>query len=168
MKTSNLTQISLRNDPINRRMHGFSFRVSEDEVWCSRWEFSFLFWLNYDFTHSMGAEMSCEHKEINGTRNGEVHTENLMKNREPFFRREELHLKRTKSNHSRPMKRCIMIYGHDRAPFGWIVVLINTRLIVIVWLRCVLILWRRGCVALISRWILIQRSWLIGESTDFE
>ena len=31
---------------------------------------------------------------------------------------EELHLKRTKSNHSRPMKRCITIYDHDRAPFG--------------------------------------------------
>ena len=32
MKTRNLTQISLQNDPINRRMHGFSFQVSEDEV----------------------------------------------------------------------------------------------------------------------------------------
>ena len=32
MKTRNLTQISLRNDPINRRMHGFSFRVFEDEI----------------------------------------------------------------------------------------------------------------------------------------
>ena len=31
MKTRNLTQISLRNDPINRHMHGFLFRVSEDE-----------------------------------------------------------------------------------------------------------------------------------------
>ena len=32
MKTRNLTQISLRNDPINRRMHGFSFQVFEDEI----------------------------------------------------------------------------------------------------------------------------------------
>ena len=32
MKTRNLTQSSLRNDPINRRMHGFSFRVFEDEI----------------------------------------------------------------------------------------------------------------------------------------
>ena len=32
MKIRNLTQISLRNDPINRRMHGFSFRIFEDEV----------------------------------------------------------------------------------------------------------------------------------------
>ena len=31
MKSRNLTQSSLRNDPINRRMQGFSFRVSEDE-----------------------------------------------------------------------------------------------------------------------------------------
>ena len=32
MKTLNLNQISLRNHLINRRMHGFSFRVSEDEI----------------------------------------------------------------------------------------------------------------------------------------
>ena len=32
MQTHNLTQSSLRNDPINRRMHGFSFRIFEDEV----------------------------------------------------------------------------------------------------------------------------------------
>ena len=32
MKTSNLTQSSLQNDPINRRMHGFSFRIFEDEI----------------------------------------------------------------------------------------------------------------------------------------
>ena len=31
MKTNNLTQISLRNDPIYRRMQGFSFRIFEDE-----------------------------------------------------------------------------------------------------------------------------------------
>ena len=30
MKTCNLTQSSLRNDPINRRIHGFSFRDFED------------------------------------------------------------------------------------------------------------------------------------------
>ena len=32
MKTHNLTQSSLRNDPINRRTHGFSFRVFEDDI----------------------------------------------------------------------------------------------------------------------------------------
>ena len=31
MKTRNLTQSSLRNDPINRWMHSFSFRIFEDE-----------------------------------------------------------------------------------------------------------------------------------------
>ena len=31
MKTRNLTQISLQNDPINRRIHGFSFCDFEDE-----------------------------------------------------------------------------------------------------------------------------------------
>ena len=32
MKTRNLTQSSLPNDPINRRMYGFLFRIFEDEV----------------------------------------------------------------------------------------------------------------------------------------
>ena len=31
MKTSNITQSSPRNDPINRRMHGYSFRDFGDE-----------------------------------------------------------------------------------------------------------------------------------------
>ena len=31
MKSCNTTQISFRNDPINRRMHGFSFHIFEDE-----------------------------------------------------------------------------------------------------------------------------------------
>ena len=55
MKTRNLTQISLQNDPINSRMHGFSFRVSEDEVSSSRCEFFFLFRSKFDFNDSMGA-----------------------------------------------------------------------------------------------------------------
>ena len=32
MKTPNLTQSSLRNDPINLWMHGFLFRIFEDEI----------------------------------------------------------------------------------------------------------------------------------------
>ena len=32
MKTRNLTQSSLQNDPINSRMHGFSFRIFKDEI----------------------------------------------------------------------------------------------------------------------------------------
>ena len=78
MNTRNLAQISLRNDPINRQMHGFSFRVSEDKVWSSWWEFSFLFRLNYEFKDSMGAEMSQEYRETNGAWNDEVHKENLI------------------------------------------------------------------------------------------
>ena len=66
-------------------MQGFSFRIFEDEVLCSRWEFSFLFRLNYDFIHSMGAEMSQEQQETNGTRIDALNTENLKKNCEPFF-----------------------------------------------------------------------------------
>ena len=68
MKTRNLTQISLQNDPINRRMHGFSFRIDEDENWSSRCDFFILLRSNFDFIHSNETEMSCEHRETNDTR----------------------------------------------------------------------------------------------------
>ena len=94
MKTRHLTQISLRNDPINRRMHGFSFWVSEDEVWSSRCEFFFLFRSEFDFKGSMGAEMHQDYKETNGTWIG-VYTRRIWwKSTGAFFRREELNLKR--------------------------------------------------------------------------
>ena len=79
MNTCNLTQISLQNDPINRRMHGFSFRVSEDEVWSSRCEFFFLFRSKFDFKGSVGAEMHQDYKETNNTWNDEVNKSNWMK-----------------------------------------------------------------------------------------
>ena len=65
MNTRNLTLISLRNDPINRRMHGFSFRVSEDENWSSRCEFFFFFQSKFDFKSSLGAEM---YQELQGNK----------------------------------------------------------------------------------------------------
>ena len=105
MKTHNLTQINLRNDPINRRMQGFSFRISEDEVWSSRWQFSFLFRLNYGFIHSIEAEMSCEHIETNGTWNGWVHKMNLKKLHERLLPSRRTIFKRTKLMCNRPMKR---------------------------------------------------------------
>ena len=79
MKIRNLNQISLRNDPINCRMHGFSFRVSEDEVWSSRCEFFFLFRSEFDFKGSVGAKMHQDYKETNGTWNDEVKKSILMK-----------------------------------------------------------------------------------------
>ena len=60
MKKDNLTQISLLNDPTNRRMQGFSFRISEDEVWSSRLDFFHFFRSKLKLTHSNGAEMSCD------------------------------------------------------------------------------------------------------------
>ena len=61
MKTSNLTQSSLRNDPINRRMHGFSFLIFEDEIEVQDVISSRS---NFDFKHSLDAETSQEHEEI--------------------------------------------------------------------------------------------------------
>ena len=77
MKTRNLIQISLRNDPINRRMHGFSFWVFEEKSCSSRCDFFFLSRSNFDFKHSMDAEMHQEHKETNGTWNDGLNKSNF-------------------------------------------------------------------------------------------
>ena len=55
MKSRNLTQINLRNDPINRRMQGFSFQIDEDKNWSSRCDFFLLLQLSLDFKHSLDA-----------------------------------------------------------------------------------------------------------------
>ena len=116
MKTRNLTQISLRNDPMNRRRHGFSFHVFEDENKSSRCDFSFLSRSNFDFKHLMDAKMHSEHKESNGTRNLCLDSSNFSNFKGGSFRREELYLK---SNFGRDhwMKRRIAINGCDEASF---------------------------------------------------
>ena len=104
MKSRNLTQSSLRNDPINRRMQGFSFQIDEDESWSSRCDFFLLFRSKFDFKHSIEAEMSQEHSRTNGTRNDSLNKENLMDNRERVLHREEPFLNKTKLDFGRPMK----------------------------------------------------------------
>ena len=89
MKSCNLTQSSLRNDPINRRMQGFSFQIDEDESWSSRCDFFLLLRSKFDFKHSVEAEMNQEYSESNGTQNDGLNKENLMDNRERVLRREE-------------------------------------------------------------------------------
>ena len=58
MKSRNLTQISLQNDPINCRMQGFSFQIDEEKNWSSKCDFFLLFRSKFDFKHSLDAEMS--------------------------------------------------------------------------------------------------------------
>ena len=104
-KSRNLTQISLRNDPINRRMQGFSFRIFEDEYWRSRWcDFFLLAWLNLKFKHLMEVEMSCEHSRKNGTRNDGDYKENLVKNHGPFLSARRTSFKKVKRVRGRSMK----------------------------------------------------------------
>ena len=86
-------------------MQGFSFRIDEDENWSSRCDFFLLLRSKFDFKHSIEAEMSQEHYEINGTRIEALHRENLMKNRESVLHREERYLKKTKVIFGHPMKR---------------------------------------------------------------
>ena len=104
MKSRNLTQSSLRNDPINLRMQGFSFRIDEDENLSSRCDFFLLFRSKFDFKHSIEAEMSQEHYETNGTRIEALHRENLMTNRERFLSAQRTSLIKTILILGRPMK----------------------------------------------------------------
>ena len=89
MKSRNLTQSSLQNDPINRRMQGFSFQIDEDESWSSRCDFFLLLRSKFDFKHSIEAEMSQEHSRTNGMQNDSLNNENLTKDRGRVLRREE-------------------------------------------------------------------------------
>ena len=69
MKTHNLTQSGVRNDLINRQIHGYSFYNFEDEHWHSRYDFSFSSRSIFDFMHSLDAETSQEGKEIDSRLN---------------------------------------------------------------------------------------------------
>ena len=90
MKTDNLTQISLRNDPIHRPMHGFSFRVFEDEIEVQ----DLISPLSLD--QNLISSIPWMQKCIKNTRNQLAHemgvsTVRISRNfKGPFFRREEL------------------------------------------------------------------------------
>ena len=158
MKTRNLTQVSLRKVPINRRMQGFSFRVSKDEFWSSRCEFSFLFRLNFQFMSSVGAEMSQEYNETNGMWIGGLHKENLAKIHRPILQPRRTEFKEAKMRRSRWMKSMIVIDGRDYISFREWSLPLDDRPIIGGRSWCVLIARRRKCVDLIDRWIFIGRS----------
>ena len=145
MKTRNLTQISLRNDPINRRMHGFSFRVSKEKNWSSRCEFFFLFQSNFDFKHSVYAEMHQEHRESNDTWNDGLYKSNLTKIHGPFFPSRRTEFREVRSGRDRLSDGLIAINGRDETSFHESTSLFDDRWIADGGSRCDLIAWRRRC-----------------------
>ena len=64
MKTLNLTWIRAQNNPINRRIQGFSSRTFENKVRHSRCDFSQFPRSILDFKHSLDAEMRLEDEEF--------------------------------------------------------------------------------------------------------
>ena len=64
MKTLNLTQSRTRNDPINRRIQGFSFRDFENDIRHSRWGFFQFSRPILDLKHSLDTEMILEGEEV--------------------------------------------------------------------------------------------------------
>ena len=59
-KTHNLTQDRDQNNPINRRIQGFSFHDFEDDHWCLRGEFSLFYRQNLTSNHFVDVEMSLK------------------------------------------------------------------------------------------------------------
>ena len=49
-----------RNDPINRRIQGFSFHNFENDLRCSREKFSLIDRRSLTFNHSVDVKMSLE------------------------------------------------------------------------------------------------------------
>ena len=166
MKTRNLTQSSLRNDPINRRVHGFSFGVFEDKIWSSRWDFSFPSRSKSDFKHSLDAETGQEHEESNWHLNWCLDSSNFSK-----IQRRVLPSRRT------VFKEKFLGVTVDLTDVSWLTVaitrpliesslLINDRLIASEGLRCILIAWRRKRLDSTICWMLSQRSPCVKEFTD--
>ena len=93
MKTRNRTQISRRNDPINRRMHGFSFRIFEDKIEVQ----DVISPSSLDQT--LITRIPWMQKYIKNTRNQLAHemavwiVRNSQNFKGEFFRRQELYLK---------------------------------------------------------------------------
>ena len=118
MKTRNLTQSSLLNDPINCWMHGFSFRLFEDEIEVRDVISPLsLSQSNLDFKHSLDAETSQEYEEI------KLALE-LVSGQFEFLKNSRVNLSVTKNTlfkdkigRSRQMKRHIAINGRDEASF---------------------------------------------------
>ena len=62
----------------------------------------------------MGAEMSYEHKETNGTRIDALYTENLSNDGEPVLPPRRTSFKKTKMKRGCGMKRRLVMDGHDQ------------------------------------------------------
>ena len=103
----NLTQSSLRNDPINRRMQGYSFRNFRRRRWSSRCKFALLFQSNFDLEHSLEAEMGQERSRTNGAQFGVFYKENLRNDREHLLVARRTSFIMAKMIVDRPMKRRI-------------------------------------------------------------
>ena len=63
----------------------------------------------------MGAEMSYEHKETNGTRIDALNTENLSNDGEPVLPPRRTSFKKTKMKRDYGMKQRLVMDGRDQA-----------------------------------------------------
>ena len=117
MKTRNLTQSSLRNDPINHRMHGFSFRVFEDEIEVQDVISPSISQSKSDFKHSLDAETSQEHEEIKWHSKLVSGQFEFLKILRASLSVAKNKLFKDKIGRNRPMKRRITINSHDEASF---------------------------------------------------
>ena len=134
MKSGNLTQSSLRNDPINRRMQGFSFRIFEDESGVQDVISSF------SLDQSLNSSVQWKRKWVTNTGKQTAHdlveytrsNWRLIANRSSIaknvFYKDEI-------NRGLSDEASYQINDHDRTRFNRNDALCDERRIAIVWLR---------------------------------
>ena len=113
MKTRNLTQSSLRNDPINRWMHGFSFHIFEDKIEVQdvisprsldQIQISSIPWMR---------KRVKKMKKSNDTRIGCLDNLNFLKIQGRNFHSRRIVYLKGKIGRKRLMKECIAINSHN-------------------------------------------------------
>ena len=115
MKTRNITQSSLRNDPINRRMHGFSFRIFDDEIEVQ--DVISPLSLNQNPISSAPRMPKCIKNTMksNGTRNWCLNSLNFSKFQGQIFPSRRTSYLKEKIGPNRSMKRHLVIDDRDHA-----------------------------------------------------
>ena len=121
MKARNLIQSSLRNDPINHRMHGFSFCIFEDKIEVQ----DVISPLSLDQIKleikilSAPPMRKCIKNEIksNGTRIWCLDSSNFLKIQGQSFPSRRTRYFKEKFGRDRPMKGRLAIDGRDHASF---------------------------------------------------
>ena len=166
IKTHNLTQSRAQNDPINCRMHGYSFRDFEDkdDIQDVISPYS-LDQFSISSTPRTGKRVKKAKKSIDSWIAVTRQFDFTQKSKGVFSVAKNIEFIEEK-RHNHRMRRFIVINGQDCASFDESMRLSRIHLIADGASRCCHVARRRGLLFRSIRWIFIGRSWSIGRSTN--